>query len=286
MGVVLIIWSEEYSGVHKTPHFDVSRLPFARAYGPWALVAGGSEGLGAAFAAGIAQRGVNLILVARRPGPLEQAAARLRQEHGVEVITVVADLASPGTLDRIAATAAGAEIGLAVANAAIAPQRPFLDTAPAELAGTVDLNCRASMLLAREFLPGMARRGHGGLIFVSSLAGMQGVAGLAAYSATKAYLISLGEALWAELRPANVDVLTVCAGAVATPGLLRAARRPAPGTTSPEFVAAAALRALGHGFRVVPGTVNRVSAFALQRLTPRRTAIGVFGRAAAASLKE
>jgi uncharacterized protein len=264
----------------------VSRPPFARTYGPWAVVAGGSEGLGAAFAAEIARLGVNLVLVARRPEPLEATAIRLRHEHGVEVTTVVADLASPGTLGQIATVAADLEIGLVVANAAIAPEGRFLDTVPAELAGTVDLNCRASMLLARTFLPGMARRGHGGMIFVSSLAGMQGVPGLAAYSATKAYLISLGESLWAELRPVGVDVLTVCAGAVATPGYQQAARRQAPGTTSPEFVAAAALRALGHGFRVVPGTVNRLSAFALQRLTPRRTAIAVFGRATAASLKQ
>ncbi len=264
----------------------MSQLPFAQTYGPWAVVAGGSEGLGAAFAAGIARRGVNLVLVARRPEPLELAAAQLRREHGVKVIMVAADLASPGTLDQIATAAADLEIGLVIANAAIAPQGPFIDTAPAELAGTVDLNCRASMLLAHTFLPGMARRGHGGMIFVSSLAGMQGVPGLAAYSATKAYLISLGESLWAELRPAGVDVLTVCAGAVATPGYQQAASRRAPGTTSPEFVVATALRSLGHGFRVVPGTVNRVSAFALQRLTPRRTAIGVFGRATAASLKQ
>jgi hypothetical protein len=249
-------------------------------------VAGGSEGLGGAFATEIARRGVNLVLVARRPEPLELAGARLRHEHGVRVVTVMADLASPGTLDQIATAAADLEIGLVVANAAIAPQGRFLDTGPAELAGTVDLNCRASMLLARTFLPGMARRGHGGMIFVSSLAGMQGVPGLAAYSATKSYLISLGESLWAELRPAGVDVLTVCAGAVATPGYQQAARRQAPGTTSPEFVAAAALRALGHGFRVVPGTVNRMSSFVLQRLTPRRTAIAVFGRATAAALKQ
>ncbi len=264
----------------------MSRLPFARSYGPWAIVAGGSEGIGAAFAGEIARRGVHQVLVARRPEPLEQTAARLRQEHGVEVVTVAGDLTAPGTVDQIRAAAADREIGLVVANAALAPQGSFLDTPVAELAGTIDLNCKASMLLARAFLPDMARRGHGGMVFVSSLAGMQGVPGLAAYSATKAYLVSLGESLWAELGPAGVDVLTVCAGAVATPGYQQAARRQAPGTTSPELVAATALRALGHGFRVVPGTLNRVSAFALQRLAPRRTAIAVFGRATAAALKD
>ena len=264
----------------------MSRPPFARSYGPWAVVAGGSEGLGAAFAAEIARRGVHQVVVARRPGPLEQTAARLRQEHGTEVVTLAGDLADPGTLIQLRAAAGDREIGLVIANAALAPQGSFLDTPEAELAGTVDLNCRASVLLARAFLPDMAGRGRGGMIFVSSLAGLQGVAGLAAYSATKAYLITLGESLWAELRPAGVDVLTVCAGAVATPGYQQAARRQAPGTVTPEMVAATALDGLGHGFRAVPGTLNRVSALALQRLAPRRAAIAVFGRATAAALKD
>lgn len=263
----------------------MSRPPFARSYGPWAVVAGGSEGIGAAFAGEIARRGVHLVLVARRPGPLEQIAARLRHEHGVEVLTVMGDLAVPGTVDQVRAAAADREVGLVIANAALAPQGSFLATPEAELAGTIDLNCKASMLMARAFLPDMARRGHGGMVFVSSLAGLQGVPGLAAYSAAKAYLITLGESLWAELRPADVDVLTVCAGAVVTPGYRQATRRQAPGATSPEMVATTALDALGREFRAVPGTLNRVSAFALQRLAPRRAAIAIFGRASAATLK-
>jgi short-subunit dehydrogenase len=249
-------------------------------------VAGGSEGLGAAFATEIARRGVHLVLVARRAEPLERTAGRLRHEHGIEVITVAGDLAAPGMVDEVRAAAADRETGLVVANAALAPQGGFLDATAAELAASVDLNCKASMLLARAFLPDMAGRGHGGMIFVSSLAGLQGAPGLAAYGATKAYLIALGESLWAELRPAGVDVLTVCAGAVVTPGYQQAAGRQAPGATTPEQVAAAALRGLGHGFRVVPGTLNQVSAFALQRLVPRRAAIAVFGRATAATLKD
>jgi len=130
----------------------------------------------------------------------------------------------------------------------------------------------------------MAGRGRGGVIFVSSLAGMQGVPTLAAYSATKSFLIALGEALWAELRGTGVDVLTVCPGAVSTPGYQAA--RPAPGATAPAVVAATALRSLGRGFRVVPGGLNRVSAFTLQRLAPRRAAIAIFGQASAAALRQ
>lgn len=264
----------------------MTRRPFAQTYGPWALVAGGSQGLGAAFADEIARRGVNLLLVARRSEPLEHAAAKLRRERAVEVITVAADLSDLAALDRVCEAARDLQIGLVVANAALAPAGRFTDATPAEIASAVDLNCRASALLAHRFLPAMADRGRGGLILVSSLAGMQGVPTLAAYSATKAFLITLGEALWAELRSTGVDVLTACPGAVSTPGYQQAAGRAAPGTMTPSLVAASALGSLGRGFRVVPGGLNRVTAFALQRLTPRRAAIAIFGQASAAALKQ
>jgi short-subunit dehydrogenase len=262
----------------------MSRVPFAASYGPWALVAGGSTGIGAAFADEIARRGVNLVLVARRSGPLERTAARLRADRAVEVVTVPADLADPAGLEAVYQAAADLPVGLLVANAAVIPTGPFLAAAEDEIAAAIDLNCRASTLLARRYLPAMTERGRGGVIFVSSLAGMQGVPGLAAYSATKSYLITLGESLWAELRGRGVHVVTVCAGAVSSPDGPQAAR-PAPGTSTPAEVARAGLGGLGRGFRVVPGGVNRVSAVALQRLAPRRAAIALVGRASAGSLE-
>lgn len=264
----------------------MSGRPFAPTYGPWAVVAGGSEGLGAAFADEIARRGVNLLLVARRPEPLEQAAARLRRERAVEVRTVAADLSDLAAVDQVEQAAQGLDVGLFVANAALAPSGRFTECTQAEIAGAIDLNCRASALLAHRFVPPMAERGRGGVILVSSLAGMQGVPALAAYSATKAFLITLGEALWAELRHAGVDVVTACPGAVSTPGYQQAASRPAPGTTTPAMVAVTALGSLGRGFRVVPGRLNRVSAFTLQRLAPRRAAIAIFGKASSAALTQ
>ncbi len=264
----------------------MSGRPFRLTYGPWAVVAGGSEGLGAAFADELGRRGLNLVLVARRPETLAEAASRLRRAWNVEVETVAADLSSPDAIDLIAGATAGRPIGLVVANAALAPAGPFLACTTAELQTAVDLNCRAAVLLAHRFLPEMVERGRGGLVLVSSLAGLQGVPNLAVYSATKAFLISLAESLWAESRAAGVDVLASCPGAVATPGYQQAARRPAPGTLSPAQVAAATLDALGHGFRVVPGPLNRVSAFTLSRLVPRRAAIAVFGRATLASLND
>jgi short-subunit dehydrogenase len=263
----------------------VSRPSFAARYGPWALVAGGSEGLGAAFAAELGRRGVSLVLAARRPAPLEQTAAALRDACGTEVLAVPGDLGEPGAVDRLAGAIGEREIGLVIANAALAPAGPFRALPASDAAAAVDLNCRAAVLLASRFLPPMAERGHGGLVLVSSLAGLQGVANLAVYSASKAFLISLAESLWAESRAAGVDVLAACPGAVSTPGFQQATRRPAPATIAPDVVARVTLDALGRGPRVVPGRLNRLSAVALSRLMPRRAALATFNRATAASLR-
>ncbi len=271
-------------GPASVPASKRQHSPFALRYGPWALVAGGSEGLGGAFATELARRGLNLVLVARRPAALAGTAARLRAEWQVEVMTIAADLAAPDAAGEVADATAGLPVGLVVVNAAYAPTGPFLAGHETDVTRAVHLNCGTAAQLAYRFLPAMVGRGRGGLIFMSSLAGLQGVPDLAVYSASKAFLIHLAEALWAETRSAGVDVLACCAGAVITPGYQRAASRPAPGSVSPAVVAAAALDGLGHGYRVIPGRLNRLSTFALERLLPRRTAISVFGRATAATL--
>lgn len=209
----------------------MSRPAFALSYGPWALVAGGSEGLGGAFAAELARRGLNLVLVARRPETLADTAARLRAAWPVEIVTAAADLASPGAVDQVADATADLPIGLVVVNAAHAPTGPFLGARDTDITAAVHLNCGAATMLAHRFLPAMVERGRGGMIFMSSLAGLQGVPNLAVYSASKAFLISLAEALWAETRATGVDVLACCAGAVITPGYQQAAslrRGPCP----------------------------------------------------------
>jgi uncharacterized protein len=282
-------WTEERERRGKAtpasaPEARSKHLSFALRYGPWALVAGGSEGLGGAFATELARRGLNLVLVARRPQTLAGTAARLRATWPVEVVTIAADLASPDAAGEVARATAGLPVGLVVVNAAHAPTGPFLAGRETDVTRAVHLNCQAAAQLAYQFLPAMVDRGRGGMIFMSSLAGLQGVPNLAVYSASKAFLIHLAEALWAETRAAGVDVLACCAGAVITPGYQQAASRPAPGSASPAVVAAAALDGLGHGCRVIPGRLNRLSTFALERLLPKRTAISVFGRATAATL--
>jgi uncharacterized protein len=248
-------------------------------YGPWALVAGASEGIGAAFASALAARGLDLVLVARRPEPLAVLAGRLP----VRTVCVSADLAAG--IEPVVAATAELDVGLVVCNAALSPIGPFLDSDPAQTQRAVALNCSAPLALAHAYLPAMAARRRGGFVVMSSLAGQQGAPGLAVYAATKAFDTVLAEGLWGELRRYGVDVVTAVAGAVGTPGLLGSAARTAPGTVTPDEVAAAALHALGRTPRTVPGRLMKVSAAIMGRL-PRRAAIGVMGRANARVLKD
>jgi len=250
-------------------------VTFSERYGPWALVAGASEGLGAAFATELARRGCNLVLVARRPEPLAALAARLPTHS----IPVAADLATVDGVDAAIAATDGLGVGLVVANAAYSPIGRFVDMAPDETARAVNLNCHATLTLAHRFLPGMVERGRGGLIIMSSLAGQQGSPPISVYAATKAFGAVLAEGLWAELRGTGVDVVACLAGAVSTPGLAQAKAKRAPGTLPPERVVTAALRGLGRGPRTVPGLTMRVSSVVMSRLLPRRTAIGIIARA-------
>jgi short-subunit dehydrogenase len=256
----------------------VSAAPFARSYGPSALVAGASEGLGAAFAEAIARRGINLVLLARREKELADTAERIRRAHGVEVITLVADLAD---VDAVATRVAALdlELGLLVYDAAYAPIGPFADATAEQLAQAAAVNVRAPLLLTKLLSGPMIARGRGGVILMSSLAGSQGSPNIATYAATKAFTTVLAEGLWSELKPRGVDVLACVAGAILTPGYQQAeGAKPAPGTLAPETVAEQALNALGHGPIVIPGAVNKLGRFVLTRLLSRRAAIGIMSQ--------
>jgi short-subunit dehydrogenase len=244
-------------------------------YGPWALIAGASEGIGAAFAVKLAAQGFSLALVARREEPLTALAAKL----GIETLTIQADLSTEDGLAKAREAVQGLGIGLVIANAATSPLGEFTQNTVAELDAMLALNCRAPMMLAHAMLPAMYERGRGGFIVMSSLAGQQGSPGLAAYAASKAFSAIFAEGLWAEAKRRGVDVLACVPGAVSTPGLASAASKTAPGTITADVVAAAALKALGRKPRVVPGGLMKASAQLMSRLLPRRTAIKTIGRA-------
>ncbi len=259
------------------------RDSFRDQYGEWALVAGASEGLGAQFAAQIASRGVNLVLIARRATPLREVCEAISAEHGIEARPVAVDLADPNAVLEVAKATDGLEVGLLVYNAAHSRVGPFLDDPLEEHLKALAVNCRGPLMFAHSFGRPMAERGRGGILLMSSLAGAQGAPGIASYAATKAFDTVLAEGLWGELRHRGVDVLACCAGATRTPRYLASQREsgsgrmPAP-EMEPAKVAAEALAALGKKPSMVPGIANRGAAWLMQRLLPRRTAVSIMGR--------
>lgn len=251
---------------------------FAATYGAWAIVAGASEGLGAAFAQALAERGLNLLLLARRADHLARVADGLRKSAQVDVRTETIDLARPDLPAALESLTADLDIGLAVYNAAFAPVGELVSRPMDDLARVVDVNIKGPLTFVRTLAPKMIERGRGGIVLMSSLAGYQGAPRIATYAASKAFNIVLGESLWAELKPMGLDVVVSSAGAIRTPGYAKAAARDAPGTLDAADVANQTLEALGRGPVVVPGAVNRIARFALGRLLPRRTAIDIFAR--------
>ena len=256
----------------------MARTRFAQRYGPYALVAGGSDGLGAAFAEAIARRGMNVVIMARQQDRLDATAARLRDAFGVDVVAIAVDVADDEKvkerLDQL-----DLSIGLLVHNAAYAPIGPFAQMSADQLARATNVNVRAPLLLAKLLSGPMIERGRGGIVLMSSLAGSQGSPNIATYAATKSFNAILAEGLWSELKPHGVDVLACLAGAVLTPGYRQAeSGKPAPGSLDAEKVAEQTLRALGRGPIVIPGAVNKIARFVLTRLLSRRAAIAIMSQ--------
>jgi short-subunit dehydrogenase len=250
---------------------------FRARYGPWALVTGASEGIGESFARALAARGLHLMLVARRPAPLDALAAELRAAHGIQVRTASADVARPDLLEVLASLAGEDEVGLVVHNAAFSALGPFLDRPLHDLLTVIDVNCRAPLAMAHHFGRRMAARGRGGILLMSSLAGGQGTPIVAAYAASKAFEIVLAEGLWDELRPAGVDVLACRAGPTRTPSYEASRPRKKVPMMESGPVVEEALAALGKKPVVVAGRLNRAVNFVMQRLLSRPAAIRFMG---------
>jgi uncharacterized protein len=255
---------------------------FRARYGPWALVAGGSLGMGAAYSRQLARAGLNVVLVAEAVEPLETFARSLAADHGVHTRAVLADLGTSAMLDTLDAATRDLDIGLVVYNAAHSVVGRFLDVALDDKLRMLEVNCRGPLLLCHHYGTKMAARGRGGIIVVSSLSGFQGHAMVGTYAATKAFDLVLGEALWEELREHGVDVLAFCPGATRTPAFLATKPRPtgrvSPPLMDPDETVAEALAALGRGPTHIAGRANRLAAFLLHRLLPRRALVTLMSR--------
>jgi short-subunit dehydrogenase len=197
-------------------------VTFADKYGPWAVVAGASDGVGSAFAEGLAERGVNVVLLSRRQAVLDEVAAGIRERTGAQTRTLAVDLADPGATATIVDATTDLEVGFLAYTAGADPDfKPFLANPIEAAEAMVQRNCVAPMQLCHHFAPGMVERGCGGIVIFGSGAAFAGGPNMVAYGATKAFDMIFAEALWAELHDKGVDVLGIILGKTDTPALRR-----------------------------------------------------------------
>lgn len=232
--------------------------------GKTALVTGASSGIGEAFARELAHRGMHVILVARSEEPLRMLAAELSQRHSVRADVIVADLSREAAAAHVKAAVEerGLHVDLLVNNAGIGTYNAFEALDPKRDHQQVMLNVTAVVDLAHAFVPEMVARNDGVVINMSSMAAFQPMPYMAVYAASKAFVLSFSEALWAEYRDRGVRVVALCPGQVETPfhDALENVTPAAGVKSSPLQVVEAALHTMEKGkCSVVPGVRNSMA---------------------------
>lgn len=253
-------------------------MNFTERYGPWALIAGASEGTGRAFALSLAAQGLPSILLARRTTPLVTLAAEIRARSGIDCVTATVDLAATDALDHIVAAVGEREVGLFIANAGSDPHgAQFLDRDVGVWLELIHRNVVTTLQCCHHFARPMRARRRGGILLVNSGACYGGGSFMSAYAASKAFMLGLGEALWSELRPFGVDVLNLVLSRTDTPALralLADKGLPVPTVlASPDAVAEVGLARLPHGPIHNWGQDDAVAGFAILSARQRRARI-------------
>ena len=254
-------------------------LSLKRKYGTWALVTGASSGIGKALARQLAQKGFNLVLVARREQVLSDLAKELEGQFQVDTRVVASDLAQAGAVRALYDAVSALDIGLVIPAAGIDEMGRFLDKDYASLERMLTLNIQVPTEIAHVFGQKLAARKRAGIILVSSLFGYQGIPNFAGYAASKAYILTLGETLNVELAKQGVDVLVLSPGLTDTPFSQSMAidfSKIPMFVQQAETVAKTALAALGHKPTVVSGLLNKIYAWE-NRFIPRSWPVILFG---------
>ncbi len=257
---------------------------FRERYGPWALVAGASDGVGEAYARAMAERGLDVVLIARRQALLDEIAASIEADTGRQTRVLPVDLAAPDAVSKIIEATEGLDVGMLMYCAgADSRNAPFLSTPIDDSLSMVHRNCVVPLQLCHHFAAPMKARGRGGIVVLSSGAALVGAQHMVAYGATKAFDLVMTESLWAELHESGVDVLALVLGLTDTPSLRRLMAEqgslssehdttPIPGASSAEEVVAEALANLRNGPTWFVGEMLRQGAPQLSSM-PRNDAV-------------
>lgn len=248
---------------------------------PVALITGASAGIGLEFAVRLAERGYDLILVARRRDRLLELAAQVRAEHAqVRAEVIAADLSGAASAATVAAETArlGMHVDLLVNNAGFGTHGYFETISTEREHEEISLNVATLVGLTHAFLPAMLARGRGGVINVASTAAFQPVPYMAVYGATKAFVRSFSEALHEEVRGRGVRVLALCPGPTATEFFDTAVAAPRGPIRTVREVVESGLRAYDAGKAVTIDGFSNQLLIALSNLIPRQWATRIAGR--------
>jgi short-subunit dehydrogenase len=242
-------------------------------YGNWALVAGAAEGIGEGFTIVLAANGFNIILVDKNDVAMHNLALKIGHDYHVESMEILLDLSAPGAPEKCMEAAMTKGCRLMVYVAAFSKVCHFTELSTADLDAFLSINTRTLLHLVHGFSTGLISSGKsGGIILVSSLAGLIGPQFVATYAATKAFSIRLTEALHDELKENGIDITVCCSGTVSTPTYRKSSPRfdkMKPPFMAPGDVAGYALKMLGRKTVCIPGMTNRLQYFFLMNLIPR-----------------
>lgn len=245
---------------------------FITRYGEWAFVAGAAEGIGAAFTNALAEKGMNLILADINDTALQETASKTEHLFGIRTRCLQVDLSKPANTKVCLDALEGVDCRFMVYVPAYSPVKQFHDNTEEELDKYLNLNVAVPLHLVHAFTGRIKQKDSGGVILMSSLAGLIGPQFSSPYAATKAFSILLAESLNRELKTCFIDVMACCAGPVSTSTFWSS--RPVihgflPTVLHPSDVATYALKMLGRKSVCIPGRSNRITYFFLTRLLPR-----------------
>jgi uncharacterized protein len=245
-------------------------------YGSYALVTGAASGIGRAFAEVLARQGVTPILLDINKKDTESFKKELKEKYKVDARVLILDLSAPDFMQAIIDATQSLDVGLVIHSAVVSFIGEYLEIPIEQHRKLVDVNVSSSMELAYYFCNQFKAQKRGGLILLSSASALQGSALVQHYAASKAYLLTLAEGLWYELRPHGVDVLGLLPGSTDTPAI----RVGDPDLSQayimqPEEVALEALSVLGRQPSLISGRRNRLSFFMLTRVLSRKRGVEI-----------
>jgi uncharacterized protein len=232
-----------------------SSQQFLEKYGSWAVVTGASDGIGLEIAKCLAEKGMNLVLVARRQDVLEKFASELSKNYKIQTKVIRTDFSEADANKAVFTATRELDVGLLVASAGYGSSGEFITTDLETELSMIDVNCRAVTEACHHFAKRFVKQKRGGIILLSSIVAFQGVPKSTNYAATKAYIQVFAEGLHAELAPHGVDVLASAPATVQT-GFAKRANMQMGQTLTAEVVARETVKALGKKVTVRPGFLS------------------------------